>query len=158
MDMASLLKWCITRHDRGPSTSTETKASKLSSVLNKVVSIVRRVSSFVATVKSVINFSVGFEKEHSLSFLPPRMVYIVEDMVSSHFLSGNSTQTYQHSIKVTKLLLQSLNIFSFTESMDERRQIIGRLSSYTLMVDPCFRPGQRRDRQRSLPQVSPSRI
>lgn len=72
----SLQMWCIMQHESRP--ITETVALKLGNFANKVTSIVCRGSTFVAKVKSVINFSTAFKKEHSVSFLFDRMVDTVE--------------------------------------------------------------------------------
>lgn len=62
----SLLMGCVTQQD-GCSIE-ETEALKLSSLANKVTSILRRDSSFLAIMKSLVNFSVALEKELGLSF------------------------------------------------------------------------------------------
>lgn len=66
----------------------------LSNLRNMVTSIVRRNFPFVAGVKSVMNFSAAFEKKYGVSFLAAWMADIVDDMVSSDIVSGNSAQRY----------------------------------------------------------------
>lgn len=91
---ATLLVRCFTRHDGRP--IAEAEALKLSSFANKVTSVVRCDFSFVAVVKTVINFSAAFEKGHSMLFLAASMVNSDEDMVSSDFLSRNCSHIFQH--------------------------------------------------------------
>lgn len=65
----------------------ERKALKLIKLANNVRGLVRRDSSLVSVVKSVVNFSFASEKEHDVFFLAFAMVDIVEDMISSDFLT-----------------------------------------------------------------------
>lgn len=83
---ASLLRRCVARHNGRPIAKTE--PLKLSNLPNKVTSIVRRDSSFLAIVKSVINFSDVFKEERGVSYLAARGVDIVMNMVLFSVLSG----------------------------------------------------------------------
>lgn len=78
------------------------KAHKLSHPGNNVTTIVRRDFLFIVVTKSVINFSVAFEKNHAVSIIAAGMVTIVEDIVLSDFLTGNILRTYQRYISMTK--------------------------------------------------------
>lgn len=108
----------VTRYDGRPIAKTE--ALKQSNLLNTVTSIVRRDSSFVAVVKSIMNFSATFKNEQSRSFLTARIVDIVEDRVSSDFLTCNRPQIYQRQIRTAKFLLQRLNIYNIIEDIYEK--------------------------------------
>lgn len=82
----------------------------LRSFANKVTNLVRRDSIFVVVVKSTMNFSAAFEKEHDVSFLATRMEDIFENMDSSDILTNNSVHTYQRYILVAKFPLQHPNL------------------------------------------------
>lgn len=68
----------------------ETEALKQSILENTVTSIVRHVSSFVAIVKSVLNFSATLEKEHVVSFLAIRILEVLKNIVSSAFFPAKA--------------------------------------------------------------------
>lgn len=68
----------VTRHQGRPVAKTE--ALELNNLANKAPIIVLRDFSFVATVKSVMNFSTELEKEHGTSFLAAHMVHIVKNI------------------------------------------------------------------------------
>lgn len=91
-----MLERGVKRHDGRP--IVELEALKLNRRANKVTGIVRRYQFFVAVVKSLMKLGATSEKEHEASFLAGRMVGIVDDMVSSDFLTGNSLQTNQRYI------------------------------------------------------------
>lgn len=88
-------------------------------------------------MKSVINFSAVFEKEHGVSFLPASIAGIVENMVSSDLLSGNSSQTYQCYIQVANFFLQRTNILNIIEGIFRKKTVfrtlrISRLDDETI--------------------------
>lgn len=78
----------------------------------------RRDSGSVAVVKSVTNFSAAFKKKHGVFFLAAWMVDFVEDMVSSKFVTSNSSQTHQRHILAAKFLLQRPNFLIISEKKD----------------------------------------
>lgn len=102
--------WFVTRYDGHP--MPEIDALKQSSLANKVTNIVRRDSFFVAIVKSVINYSAVFEKEHGVSFVAARKLDIAEYMVLSDSLSGNRPKTYPRDIWVAKFYLQRSDLLN----------------------------------------------
>lgn len=78
--------------------------------------------SFVAVVKAVINFSTVFEKEHGISLLAAQMLVIVGAMVSSDFLTGTSSQTYQRNIWAVIFLLRDPTILNIIEVIDGKEK------------------------------------
>lgn len=106
----------------------ETEPLNLSDLTNKMASIVRRDSSFVAVGKSVIKFSVSFEKEHNVSFLNARMVDIVEETFLSDFLTSKDPQIYQRYIRVGKFLCQrpmNFNTIEYIEGKETGSRMLG---------------------------------
>lgn len=141
----------VTRHDGRP--VAETEALKLSSLANKVTSVVRSDSSSVAIVKFATDFTATFEKEHAVFFLDALIVHIVEDMVSYNFLTGNSRLTYQRSVQIAMCFLQRPNILHiivdiYGKGTGCRTFGISHLDDGTLFL------GQRKDRFWYVPLAS----
>lgn len=88
-----------------------------------MTSIVRRGSSFISILQSLINFSAGFGNVHSKSFITAQMMDSVEYMVLSAFLSGHSLQKYQRYITAAKFLLQRPNILNNIDMVDWREKV-----------------------------------
>lgn len=110
---------CVTQYGGRP--TTETKGLKLGNHANKVTCIVHCNSLFVATIKSEMNFSTAFEKEHGVSFLAHRPVSIDEDMILSDFRSDKSPETYQHYIQVVTFVLRRSNNLNIIEDFEEEK-------------------------------------
>lgn len=164
---ALLLVQCDTRQNSRPVAKTE--AFKLIKLTNKVTSIVRCDSSFIAVIKSVVNFREAFKKKHGISFLAAWIADIVNDMLWSDFLTGNCRQTYRRYIQATKLLLQRLIILNIIKDIDgeeagTRSHGISLLdggttfSSWTEQVTLQFRAASNyvRNRMKLLPSHAPS--
>lgn len=128
--------WCITQHEGGP--IAETEALKLNNYLNKVTSIVCRDSLLVSIVNPVMNFSAAFGKEHGMCFLAARIVDIVEDVISSDLLTGNSSQTYWHYIWVAKFLYQRRIITNNIENLDGKELRVWMLDTLHLNDGSLF--------------------
>lgn len=56
---------------------------KMSNIVYRVTSRVRRDSTLVAVVESVTNFSTAFKKNHNASYLAAGTVHIAYDIVLS---------------------------------------------------------------------------
>lgn len=70
------------------------EAPKLRNFVDKETGIVRRNFLFVAEAKSIMKFSVAFEKEHAVSFLAAQMADNIMNMFLSNFQTSHSSQTY----------------------------------------------------------------
>lgn len=90
---ASLLVWCVIRHDSR--LIAEAEGLNLRNLATKVTSIVHRNASSVAIVNSAVNSTTAFKKEHGMSFFASHMVGIAEGMVMYDFSTGNSPQANQ---------------------------------------------------------------
>lgn len=112
---AHLLLRCITVHDGRPIEGTDVLMPR--KLTNKVTSIIRRDSSFVAKVMSIMDLSSAFEKERGMSFFD-QMVDIVEGIVSAHFPIDIIPRTYQFYIQVAWIHLQRSDAFSIFEYVD----------------------------------------
>lgn len=77
-----------------------------------------RDSSFVAIMKSVLNFIDAFQMKHRVSFLASQMVDIVNDMVAFESLTSNSCQTYYYCILIAKFSQQRAEIIYMIEQID----------------------------------------
>lgn len=69
-------------------------------------------------MKSVIYFSLTFEKEYGVSLLATWMVNIVDVTVSFDFLTSSIPHTFQRYIQVAKVLLQLpyiLNVIAYID-------------------------------------------
>lgn len=86
-----------------------------------MIRIVRRDSLFAAIVKSAINLSAAYEKEHGASFLAAWMEVTVDGMLSVYIPTADSLQVYQGYICVLKFLLQWLNTFQIFEDFYGRK-------------------------------------
>lgn len=124
------------RHDGCP--NREMKALKLSILENKVARFVRRNSSFVAAVRSIMHFSDGFEKVLVVFFLVAWMIDSVKDMVSSDVLTGCSPHMFQWYIRVAKFLLQHPNIFNINNDIDGKEAETKTLVISDLAYDILF--------------------
>lgn len=78
-------------------------------------SILGREYLFVAIVKTVMKLSAALEKEHGLFLHTARVVDMVENMISSNFLSGDSSQKIQCCIQISKFFLQRPEDFSIVK-------------------------------------------
>lgn len=67
---------------------------KLSRPGNEVDGIVRSDSTFVDLMKAILTFAFAFEKEHNENFVATNIVDIVEDVLSSEFLTKISAKSY----------------------------------------------------------------
>lgn len=88
---------------------------------NKGNGLMRHYFSFVAVMKSSLNFSATFLKEHGMSFLDVRMMGTVHDMLSYCFLTSKSHQSYYSYIRVAKLLQKKPTILDMIEETEEER-------------------------------------
>lgn len=113
---AFLLVRCVLLRDGLQLAKMETL--KMQNVANNVTSIVHRDSSFVVVLKSVMTFSAAFEKEHGGTSFDTQIIDIVDNMIKSNFVTGNSRQTYQGYILVKKFLFQRPSIPNIIEDID----------------------------------------
>lgn len=74
--------------------------------------------SIVAVMKTYTNISAAIEKEHRVVSPSGRILNIVENMILSDLLPGNSPQISQRCFKVAKFLLQRLNSINITEDFN----------------------------------------
>lgn len=109
-----LLYWCSASLDM----TVAEEALKVSHLSNKAFSIVRRNCFIAAVVNSVMNVNSEVGKEYNLSLNVVWMIEIVKKIVSSDTMIGERLQTYKHTIRLAKCLLQLpiiLNIFEQIE-------------------------------------------
>lgn len=83
-----------------------------------VTGLVRRDSSFVAIMTSLLSFGATFQNEHDMSFVTAQTVHIVDYMLACDFLTGNSRQTYYGYIRVRVFFLYRCTILDMIELID----------------------------------------
>lgn len=143
------------RHNDRP--NAETEAPRLSNFANKTAKIVHHNSLFVAINQSVNTFSAAFAKDYGASLLASRRVDIVEGMVSSNLLSGNSLQTYHRNIWSATFLLQRPILPRLLKIKMGRIRMVGDSAPHISAVKPCSRPGLRKDHLWSVLQTGTPR-
>lgn len=77
----------------------ETSLSKLA---NNVTGIVRCYGLFVHLMNTVLNFFIAFKKECNEKFNATSIVFIVNLIMRSYFLSVMSTKSYKNTFGLSK--------------------------------------------------------
>lgn len=142
------------RHDGRP--IAETEELKLTDFTKKVTSIVYRDFSFVAIVKSILNFRAAFEKKHGVLFLATQVVDIVDDMVLSDILTGNSAK-YNSAMSEQRRVPFNATVSSILlVLLTDWRRYPGLLVSHNSTMKNFSCPGKRKSRFWPVPRASGS--
>lgn len=91
---------------------SRTQAIKLSKIVNTSTAIVRREATFSDMNQNMLGYVQAFEEYRSLWFVDVRIVYIVEDMMSSKLLFGSSKAAFMRNIGVGKKIIKQQEISS----------------------------------------------
>lgn len=129
----------IVREDR--MALSEAEGINLRKLANKKTGIVRRDSTLVDLLKTILKFAVTFEKDYNKIFVATRIVDIVKGMIDSAFPTGTSVQSYYIYMRVAKITLRHVRVLPWVKTLntdDPGSNSIG--ISYSDDIRLCRRP------------------
>lgn len=84
-------------------------------------------ATFVHPRKTRLNFSVAFEKDYKEKFSATIIVDIMEDMISSDFLTRMSAQFNYRYIRVARMILKQNGVPAVLECLNDEDPVSKRL-------------------------------
>lgn len=95
--------------------NSEVEGIKLSKLASKVTCIVRRYSTFVHFMKTILNFSTALDKVYNGKFVKVRIVNVTKNVICFEFLTGmNALSDYRDSC-IAKMVLTNESALSLVE-------------------------------------------
>lgn len=80
--------------------------------------LVRREVTITETSHSLLSYKQAFDKNYDPRFIDVRVAGIVEGMMSSQFLAGNSRANCKSYVKVDKTMIKHWGTLTFSEKLD----------------------------------------
>lgn len=104
----------------GQSAYLDGKSIMRSKVANKTTASVRCHMSFIKQVTSLVSCQHAFGAEYPANFLDARINDIVDDLISSDFLSSDSRSTNALHIPVTSFVLNQSKVFPLLNEIHKK--------------------------------------
>lgn len=76
---------------------------EMSRVANAMSKLAQKETSFVCLLSSVLRYAVIFYSEYNVTFSQAGITNVAEDLVSSHYLTAKSRQSYLRYVRVARL-------------------------------------------------------
>lgn len=91
----------------------------MSNIANIYTGTVRREETFTDTTKSLLSYARVFGESFGVRFVGVRILDVVEDMLSLHFLASSSRETCIRYIKGGKIMFKYQSVFPLPEKLDK---------------------------------------